>query len=157
MLQTKKRSCMSRLSKAQTKSLLVAISQLVASSFPSGFRCRWWLSHEKLAHSQVKVGVSNWWCCEIELFLFILIQILYLVGVLLMTFDLLTCGQLQQGNHLKITEVLSAATSELSVTSNHFTCAVSTTFRKQFEKFLLRSGEKPCEAFLLTNVLFVWR
>ena len=33
-----------------------------------------------------------------ELFLFILVQVLYLVGVLLMTFDLTTCAQSQQGS-----------------------------------------------------------
>ena len=33
-----------------------------------------------------------------ELFLFILVQVLYLVGVLLMTFDLRTCAQSQQGS-----------------------------------------------------------
>ena len=30
--------------------------------------------------------------------LFILVQVLYLVGLLLMTFDLTTCGQSQQGS-----------------------------------------------------------
>ena len=44
---------------------------------------------------------------------FILIQILYIVGVLLMTFDLLTCGH-SQGNGCSpgyISEVLSATIS----------------------------------------------
>ena len=40
-------------------------------------------------------GLSQGGGYHCELFLFILVQVLYLVGVLLMTFDLLTCGQSQ--------------------------------------------------------------
>ena len=51
--------------KTQTKSLLVSrIVHLTTSSTPLhshlAFISWWWLSHEKLAHSQVKVGVSSW-------------------------------------------------------------------------------------------------
>ena len=51
---------------------------------------------------------------QCELFLFILIQVLYLVGVLLMTFDLLTSGH-SQGNGFPpvyISKVLSATISD---------------------------------------------